>query len=100
MNVSEAFAVVREAARRKLGMRHFDVQVSLYHSLASVLFCFVFLIAKMLVVNLLREEEYVSISNRDYDNLIVLLKVFITISIVKSALLVIEKPNRLYSMHV
>ena len=25
----EAFAVVREAARRKLGMRHFDVQVSL-----------------------------------------------------------------------
>lgn len=23
----EAFAVVREAARRKLGMRHFDVQV-------------------------------------------------------------------------
>lgn len=34
MNDSEAFAVVREAARRKLGMRHFDVQVSLYHSLA------------------------------------------------------------------
>lgn len=29
MNVSEAFAVVREAAIRKLGMRHFDVQVSL-----------------------------------------------------------------------
>jgi preprotein translocase subunit SecA len=29
MIVSEAFAVVREAARRKLGMRHFDVQVSL-----------------------------------------------------------------------
>ena len=27
--MSEAFAVVREAARRKLGMRHFDVQVSL-----------------------------------------------------------------------
>lgn len=25
--MSEAFAVVREAARRKLGMRHFDVQV-------------------------------------------------------------------------
>ena len=25
--LSEAFAVVREAARRKLGMRHFDVQV-------------------------------------------------------------------------
>lgn len=25
----EAFAVVREAAKRKLGMRHFDVQVSL-----------------------------------------------------------------------
>lgn len=24
----EAFAVVREAARRTLGMRHFDVQVS------------------------------------------------------------------------
>jgi len=71
------------------------------HSITLLhLFCFVFLIAKMLVVNLLREEEYVSISNRDYDNLIVLLKVFITISIVKSALLVIEKPNRLYSMHV
>lgn len=26
--ILEAFAVVREAARRKLGMRHFDVQVS------------------------------------------------------------------------
>jgi preprotein translocase subunit SecA len=25
----EAFAVVREAARRTLGMRHFDVQVAL-----------------------------------------------------------------------
>lgn len=25
---AEAFAVVREAARRKLGMRHFDVQVN------------------------------------------------------------------------
>lgn len=24
---AEAFAVVREAARRKLGMRHFDVQI-------------------------------------------------------------------------
>lgn len=52
-------------------MRHFDVQVSLYRSLAYVyLFCFVFLIAKMLV-DLLREEELVSISNRDYDYLIV-----------------------------
>jgi hypothetical protein len=29
MIFAEAFAVVREAARRKLGMRHFDVQVSL-----------------------------------------------------------------------
>lgn len=36
MNVSEAFAVVREAAIRKLGMRHFDVQVSLYHYLEYV----------------------------------------------------------------
>jgi SecA DEAD-like domain len=27
----EAFAVVREAARRKLGMRHFDVQVFIFH---------------------------------------------------------------------
>lgn len=26
----EAFAVVREAAKRTIGMRHFDVQVSLY----------------------------------------------------------------------
>nr|GMD91042.1 protein translocase subunit SECA2, chloroplastic [Ipomoea batatas] len=26
---AEAFAVVREAAKRKLGMRHFDVQASL-----------------------------------------------------------------------
>lgn len=25
--IVEAFAVVREAAKRKLGMRHFDVQV-------------------------------------------------------------------------
>ena len=30
--MSEAFAVVREAARRRLGMRHFDVQVSLLFS--------------------------------------------------------------------
>ncbi|PWA49020.1 preprotein translocase SecA family protein [Artemisia annua] len=29
---AEAFAVVREAAKRKLGMRHFDVQVSLFLS--------------------------------------------------------------------
>lgn len=29
---TEAFAVVREAAKRKLGMRHFDVQVSISHS--------------------------------------------------------------------
>lgn len=27
--LTEAFAVVREAAKRKLGMRHFDVQVCL-----------------------------------------------------------------------
>lgn len=27
---TEAFAVVREAARRKLGMRHFDVQVLIF----------------------------------------------------------------------
>lgn len=26
----EAFAVVREAAKRKLGMRHFDVQVLIF----------------------------------------------------------------------
>lgn len=30
--LTEAFAVVREAAKRKLGMRHFDVQVSLFLS--------------------------------------------------------------------
>jgi hypothetical protein len=29
MKFAEAFAVVREATRKKLGMRHFDVQVSL-----------------------------------------------------------------------
>jgi preprotein translocase subunit SecA len=29
---AEAFAVVREAARRTLGMRHFDVQVWCLHS--------------------------------------------------------------------
>lgn len=29
---TEAFAVVREAAKRKLGMRHFDVQVSISRS--------------------------------------------------------------------
>jgi preprotein translocase subunit SecA len=28
---AEAFAVVREAAIRKLGMRHFDVQVSVLY---------------------------------------------------------------------
>lgn len=28
LHITEAFAVVREAARRKLGMRHFDVQVT------------------------------------------------------------------------
>jgi preprotein translocase subunit SecA len=28
VSTPEAFAVVREAARRTLGMRHFDVQVS------------------------------------------------------------------------
>lgn len=44
INVSEAFAVVREAAWRKLRMRHFDVQVSFYHWLACVyLLCCAFL---------------------------------------------------------
>lgn len=33
----EAFAVVREAAKRKLGMRHFDVQVCYPKSLILVL---------------------------------------------------------------
>lgn len=38
MNVSEAFAVVREAAIRKLGMRHFDVQVSLFFAPVFLLY--------------------------------------------------------------
>lgn len=32
---AEAFAVVREAAKRKLGMRHFDVQVLYLKKLCS-----------------------------------------------------------------
>lgn len=36
---TEAFAVVREAAKRKLGMRHFDVQVSITLFVMSMLVC-------------------------------------------------------------
>ena len=45
--LSEAFAVVREAARRKLGMRHFDVQVRT-HLCNKVLFSIHLRICKIL----------------------------------------------------